>query len=121
MEITSVPFNSYGFTLRKTKLENVTETTYRNHLSRLPCSVNGIVFEQESGLHCHGVMLVPKIINIHTSVLFRFRGWHLHLVDLYDPLQWDLYLNKHQPSPTIDMVDTPEEEVFNPPKKSLFR
>lgn len=118
MEIQKSKLKPYGFTLRKTKLVNVEEDTYRSHMDRLPWELYcDVAFETESGLHCHGVCYIPRAVDMKR---FRFRGWKLHLEELYDPQQWMIYCNKHQETPTPDMTDTPIEQDFIPPKKRMF-
>lgn len=118
MEILRSKVKSYGFTLRKTKLIDVDEATYRKHMDRLPWELYcDVEFENDGGLHCHGVAYVNKGVDMKR---FRFRGWRLQLEELYDPIQWTIYCNKHQDKPTPDMVDTPKEEDFKPPKKRMI-
>lgn len=108
MEIEKSKIRSYGFTLRKTTLKNVNREAYINHCNRLPWELYcDIVFEMEAGLHCHGVAYINKAID---TKRFRFRGWNLKLEELYDPIQWTIYCNKHQDNPTPDMVDSPSDE-----------
>jgi len=118
MEITKSRTRPYGFTLRKTTLTNVTEEAYRKHMDRLPWEIyTDVAFEQEAGLHCHGVAYIARAVDMKR---FSFRGWHIHFEELYDPQQWMIYCNKHQSEPTPDMTDTPKEEDFIPPKKKMF-
>lgn len=118
MEIQKSKLKAFGFTLKKTKLINVTEDTYRSHMQRLPWDLYcDVAFEQESGLHCHGVAYVSRAVDMKR---FRFRGWHIKLEELYDPQQWMIYCNKHQEAPTPDLVDTPIEEDFIPPTTRMF-
>jgi len=119
MEIEKSKFKSYGFTLRRTTNPGAVDIyDYKKHLERLPWhSYSNVVYEYKSGLHAHGVAVILRATDLKR---FRFRGWHLHLVELWDPQQWDLYLNKDQSEPTPDMVDTPKEEDFVPPTKRMF-
>jgi len=122
MEFEKSKIRSYGFTLRKTSLKNVTREAYEAHCNRLPWELYcDIVYEMEGGLHCHGVAYINSAID---KKRFNMRGWHVKLEELYDPIQWQIYCNKHQDAPTPDMIDSPpdqqEFEIRDLKKGSLF-
>lgn len=116
LKITRSPTRMYGFTLRKTKLENVSKEAYQAHMYRLPIKCTDVCYEMESGLHCHGIAYVPRGLDMRR---LRFRGWRLHLEELYDVHQWMMYCNKHQDEPLPDMVDSPDDG-FEMPKHRLI-
>lgn len=121
MEIQKSQVRSYGYTLRKVKDPGaVTRDMYAKHIERLSklqgVSFEGVpVYELASGLHCHGVVRIPK--GLDTKRL-RFRGWHFKLEELYDPQGWYLYLNKGQEDLLPDMIDPPDDSPL--PKGRLF-
>lgn len=91
------PHRDYAFTLRKTKSpDKADKSDYTNHLCKLISKgavVKTSVFEHTEGLHMHGVIRLPSGYNI---VYLRFRGWRLHLVEIYDPNGWRRYCLKEQ-------------------------
>lgn len=116
-------FTMYGFTLRRvTKNKPITKELYADHLLHISnygalCNFTNIVFENTSGLHCHGVVKIFKSTSLKR---FRVRGWNIRLEELYDPLQWDLYLNKNQDELLPDMIDPPDPDDFKFPMYKLF-
>jgi len=86
---------SYAFTLRKVKNpETVDKYDYNNHLTKLQSkgmSIKRLAFETPSGLHVHGVCLLPEGFDFK---VLRFRGWHLLLTEIYDEIGWLKYIQK---------------------------
>lgn len=121
MELQKSVVRSYGYTLRKVKdPQKAGQEDYFNHVKRIEklpgVSFEGMpVFENSSGLHCHGVVRISKGLDLKR---FRFRGWHMKLVELYDPQGWYQYLNKDQDELLPDMIDPPDDEPL--PTKKLF-
>jgi len=50
-----------------------------------------IVFEKTSGLHMHGIILIPRNLSL---TRFRVRGWSIKLEEIYDVEGWLRYLYK---------------------------
>jgi len=121
MEIQKSATKAYGFTLKRTtKPSEATEEMYMKHIKRLPWwTPSNVVFEKQGGLHSHGVAYIAKGID---KKRFTFRGWHIHLVELYDPQQWDLYLNKNQETLPIDVQTLSEDNDsdFKMPTKRII-
>jgi len=121
MEIQKSATKAYGFTLKRTtNPKAVTQEDYMKHIKRLPwwCPSN-VVFEKQGGLHSHGVAYIAKGVD---KKRFTFRGWHIHLVELYDPQQWDLYLNKNQEELPIDVQTNSQDNDsdFKMPTKRII-
>lgn len=121
MEVKKTVLKSYGYTVRRTKdPANVDEAMYMTHIERLG-RLPGVVvegrpiFERKAGLHCHGVIVIPKALDLKR---FRFRGWHIHLEEIYDPQGWYQYLTKEQEELPIDLIDPPDDSPL--PKRRLF-
>lgn len=85
----------YALTMRRTKNPSkVTQTDYINHLTKLRSQgmdIKQYEFEESSGLHLHGVVLLPEGFNLKR---LRYRGWHLLLKEIYDPEGWKAYIEK---------------------------
>lgn len=121
MEILKTAVKTYGYTIRRTKdPTNADEAMYLSHIDRLN-KLPGVViegkpvFENTKGLHCHGVIMIPKALDLKR---FRFRGWHIFLEELYDPQGWYQYLTKESKELPLDMIDPPDDSPL--PKKKLF-
>jgi len=87
---------AYAYTLRKAKDNaKATRAEYFNHISiRLePVGFDNrfIEFEEDNGLHCHGIALLPSDFNFKR---LRVRGWSIKVEELYDPLGWVHYCRK---------------------------
>lgn len=110
----------YGFTLRRTsKKDTITNELYLEHLKKLSCygvlcKFTDVIFEETGGLHCHGIVKIYKTTSLNR---FRTRGWRMHLVEIYDMLQWQQYLNKNQEDLLPDMIDPPDDDFIWPTKK----
>lgn len=121
LEIIKSDYTIYAFTLRKTKNNaKSTRELYATHLCRLAhggvfANFNNVVFEETSGLHCHGIVTIHKSTALNR---FRVRGWKMYLVEIYDLQQWEQYLNKDQDDLLPDMIDPPDDFVW--PTKRLF-
>jgi len=78
-----------------------------------------IVFEKTSGLHMHGIILIPRNLSL---TRFRVRGWSIKLEEIYDVEGWLRYLYKDisQDEDDEDLTQTPSEEHFEIPKIKLF-
>lgn len=88
----------YAFTLRKTNIKRGPPTMddYHAHLNKLQTKgliMRQHVVEQKGGLHLHGVVSIPEGFNFKTLMI---RGWHFHIVEIYDPEGWQRYLAKEQ-------------------------
>lgn len=96
---------NYAFTLRKTKLDDISlgpamsdpmhyAIDYKMHIQKL-CSkgpeLKDMEFETTSGLHCHGIFIIPEGFNMK---LLRVRGWHLMIEEIYDEDGWIRYIRK---------------------------
>jgi len=107
----------YSFTLRKVKSPTqVCKEDYDAHLAKF--TSQGVklydrVFENTSGLHCHGTLGVPKKFNMKK---FRVRGWSMVMCEVYDSWGWTQYLLKDQ-APTKDVNDPDNDPL---PKRKLF-
>lgn len=122
-ESETVPF---AFTLRKTK-QPVSKADYEAKLGKinaLGCNVTDHVYESEAGLHCHGVIQIPKDFN---KIKLRTRGWRMYLEELYDYAGWLSYMTKQNilETNTPDVwwyksSDSPRDPDFKMPKKRLF-
>lgn len=97
----------YAYTLRRTRLKTpLTREMYRTHLHKLAslgCSFKQNEFEEPSGLHMHGVVLIPDGFNFKR---LRYRGWHFLLVEIYDYQGWIKYIEK-------DKVTQTDRDKFN--------
>lgn len=94
--IVEVPLRrDYAFTLRKTNVKHgVEHSHYLEHISKM--EKYGVVFrdtnyETTNGLHCHGIVSISESMSLKR---LRFRGWHLHLIELYDEDGWIRYIRK---------------------------
>lgn len=113
----------YGFTLRRVKLnKDVTKELYFDHLVKIfgqYCFFSDLVYENTSGLHCHGIVKIHKNHALHR---FRIRGWSLRLDELYDKAGWIRYINKDQlDTDSDDGSDYEPNGDFKMPNKKLFR
>lgn len=89
----------FAFTLRKTNVKKTTPTEkiYEAHITRVFIK-NGIQvidygFENESGLHVHGIVESEK--NLINAKFLRIRGWRLHITHLTDMMGWLKYYNSN--------------------------
>lgn len=120
LEIIRSDYTIYAFTLRKTKNPNESSRELlTKHLCGLAhggvfATFNNVVFEETGGLHCHGIVTIPKFTNL---ARFRVRGFKMHLVEIYDLQQWYQYLNKDQNELLPDMCDDPPDDFVWPTKK----
>jgi len=110
--------------MRKTKFpDKVKEVDYINRInyftSTLGVDFKKIVFEKTSGLHMHGIILIPRNLSL---TRFRVRGWSIKLEEIYDVEGWLRYLYKDisQDEDDEDLTQTPSEEHFEIPKIKLF-
>lgn len=106
-EINQSNITSFAFTLRKTKLP-VSKDDYVDRLhkiEKLGLSISDYVYEDEGGLHVHGVIEIPKDFN---TVRLRMRGWRIQLDELYDMVGWITYMTKTN---CLELKDNPEEEI----------
>jgi len=99
---------SYAMTLRRTLLTKGSpdRTDYINHLSKL--SAHGMYlhtyeFEEAEGLHLHGVVSLPEGFNMKR---LRYRGWHLHLEEIFDSQGWKTYIEKEKFKDYIELSIT---------------
>lgn len=88
----------YAFTLRKTtNPKTVSPQDYLDILNMweemLDTGIIHYVFEESKGLHMHGIIEIPKHVNL---IKFRRRGWHVKLEELYNEAGWRYYLLKEQ-------------------------
>lgn len=91
-------YRNYAMTCRKTRVRNAQpcKQDYINHLAKLTSKglvFKNVQFEETNGLHIHGVAWMPEGFNIKT---LRFRGWHLHLKEIYSDKGWERYILKEQ-------------------------
>lgn len=125
LTINQAPCREYAFTLRRTTLKELhTEYMYSVHLEKFVtkgyCTIKDFVFETTAGLHVHGILSVPKGVDLKR---FRVRGWRMYLDELYDELGWKMYYMKEQ---RIRLDSDNDEElkevqkVIDTHKKKLF-
>jgi len=86
----------YAITMRKTKFpDKVKEVDYINRInyftSTLGVDFKKIVFEKTSGLHMHGIILIPRNLSL---TRFRVRGWSIKLEEIYDVEGWLRYYTR---------------------------
>lgn len=97
VDVEPVVFVPYAFTLRKTtKNKHATEEIYLKRceeINALGCDIMDLVFENEQGLHCHGIIDVPVSFKFKK---LRLRGWNILLRPLTDPEGWKAYISKNQ-------------------------
>lgn len=97
MEVIKAPGRQYAFTLRKTKNpKDSTDQMLFDHITTL-CYGTGSslvehVYELKGGIHMHGIIEI-KTKNLN---MFRVRGWHLHLEELYNAAGWRFYMMKER-------------------------
>lgn len=123
IQINESAVTSFAFTLRKTKLP-ATQKDYVSKLSKikdLGCIITDHVYEYEAGIHCHGVIQIPKDFNL---IKLRTRGWRIQLDELYDYAGWLCYMTKQNILETISPPEDEQSEDTPPqikmPKCKLF-
>lgn len=120
LSIQESPTTPYAFTLRKTKLP-ASKKDYESRLDKirdLQCEITDHVYEYESGIHCHGVIQVPKNFN---TIKLRVRGWRLQLDELYNYAGWLCYMTKCNALEAIaQQQDHEQDPDFKMPKCKLF-
>lgn len=118
----------YAFTLRRTTTKvDLTREIYEAKLSKIRdmgINITDHVYETTAGLHCHGVMQVPKKFYMKR---LRTRGWRIQLDEIYDYAGWLAYITKEHmlvsivPNKVSDPVtDSPKDPDFTMPRKKLF-
>lgn len=124
---TTTPFS---FTLRKcSNAYKSDRSDYKAKLDKFTAmgiQVTDYVYEKnhiDNGLHCHGIMQVPKKFNMKK---FRTRGWHIRLDEIYDNAGWLAYITKEAvleipelPDNLSDVSDVLEPQI-KIPKIKLF-
>lgn len=123
LSITKSSTRLYAITVRKTsKPDLVTAAHYESYLQNLSENLNVSIFEyvyeHEGGLHIHGIIEIPRGLNLNR---FRTRGYHVHLEEMYNRDGWLKYINKHVLS-EVDQDDgsDPDPENNKVYKKKLF-
>jgi len=98
----------YAMTLRKTKLP-VSQDDYEKRIAQIEATgitVEEKMYENTSGLHVHGLALVPNSYNFKK---LRRRGWNIHMDEIYNYIGWFAYMMKDQaldpPIPEIQDKD----------------
>jgi len=110
---------SFALTLRKTtKPWKVTRSDYLDHINKI-CEQTGAklvryCFEQTAGLHMHGVIEMEYGTNHN---LFRVRGWHCKLVEIWNLDGWNEYMMKENYEEEMIEEIHPVYRI----KRSLFR
>lgn len=99
VEVTKSTYQYYAMTLRKTKTPKDRPLDCQHYeerikeLETLGIDVEDVVYEYTSGLHCHGLALVPENYNFKKV---RKRGWNVKFDQIYDYLGWIAYMMKDQ-------------------------
>lgn len=88
----------YAFTLRKTsKSTIINENHYIGHMQalseRLDIRFIDYVFEQEAGLHVHGIVELPYKFYFKK---LRIRGWNILVKPITNEYGWINYMRKKQ-------------------------
>lgn len=124
LQITKSDTRLYAITVRKTsKPETVSAVHYETYLQNLHENLNvtiyEYVYEHEAGLHIHGIIEIPRGLNLNR---FRTRGYRVHLEELYNRAGWLRYINKHVlPEDDQDDGSDPDPENNKVIKKNLFK
>lgn len=115
---------SYAFTLRKTstKKGQPTQQDYQVHIDNLCLTTKSlkkeVVFERTGGLHMHGVLEIPKTVNMYK---FRVRGWKMHLEEIWDFDGWKRYMAKEQILKFYEDDLSEQEHPVHRLRRSLFK
>jgi len=107
-----IPMTEVAFTLRRTKEPHLAnQKMYLDYIGRLTktlgADIQKVEFEETAGLHCHGIFLVPDMID---RKRFRTRGWNMELKDIDDKQGWKRYCDKDKEKPDTPTTD---EEYIN--------
>lgn len=99
VEVHTTSKHYYAMTLRKTKTPTDRPLDCQHYEERLKqirklgITIDEYVYEETSGLHVHGLCLVPRYFNFKR---LRMRGWNIVLEEIYDYNGWLLYMMKDQ-------------------------
>lgn len=114
LEVQDSETTPYAFTLRKTKQPVQIEdyVIKLDKIRQLGCEITDHVFEHEAGLHCHGVIQIPKDFK---KIQLRTRGWRLQLDELYDYAGWLAYITKSNMLEELDKswLKQVEQEIID--------
>jgi len=118
-----IPMTEVAFTLRRTKEPHLAnQKMYLDYIGRLTktlgADITKVVFEETAGLHCHGIFLIPDMID---RKRFRTRGWNIVLKDVYEKQGWQEYCDKDKPDSPIEDDQLRHGEDKIELKKSLFK
>lgn len=94
--IEKVKLIPYAFTLRKTsKKQEITEALYEYRMQHFPTKIDLIdyTYEQDAGLHVHGIIDVPIKFNL---TRLKRRGWNILVKPITDRQGWEQYMYKKQ-------------------------
>lgn len=118
---TTTPFS---FTLRKvTNAAKSTKEDYKTKLQKfkdMGIAISDTVYERNevnNGIHCHGVMQIPKKFNMKR---FRTRGWNFKADEIYDYAGWLSYMTKQNVLESVFSEDEPVSPCFKMPTAKLF-
>jgi len=126
MNLIEAVARQYAFTLRKTSLKKQpTPEDYFQHIEKWTCAglceIVDNVFEYEAGIHMHGIMEIPKRVDLKR---FRVRGWNIKLEEIYNLDGWRYYMLKEQKC-NEDNAEYEEEKIEDQKiynlKYSLFK
>lgn len=131
MDIVYAPTTPFAFTLRRVKMPVILQdyTDRLEKIKELGIKITDLAYEMTGGIHCHGVMQIPKTCNGLIKRKLRVRGWRIQLDELYDYAGWLSYITKENALQRLNISDVnddnedcsdtePECKVL--PKNKLF-